>query len=181
MPEDHNENEFAILYVDDEEQALKYFTKAFAKQFRTLTASSVKQAQDILGQDARIGVVFTDQRMPGKTGVDLLRFVREKHPAVIRILTTAYADLQDAIAAVNSGEIFRYVTKPWNLETLQQELILAMRFFKMQRERDLLIEQKLGVYQQLTSVNRARDLVVMASSLFRPVTLSVTRCKCVLK
>ena len=165
MPEDHNENEFAILFVDDEEQALKYFNKAFAKQFRTLTASSVRQAQDILGQDAHIGVVMTDQRMPGKTGVDLLRFVREKHPRVVRILTTAYADLEDAIAAVNSGEIYRYVTKPWNLQSLAQDLTLAMRFFKMQRECDLLIEQKLGVYQQLTSVNRARDLVVMASSL----------------
>jgi two-component system, probable response regulator PhcQ len=170
MPEDpsnaeHNENEFAILFVDDEEQALKYFTKAFTKQFRTLTAPSVKQAQAILEQDARIAVVITDQRMPGETGVDLLRFVREKHPAIVRILTTAYADLEDAIAAVNSGEIFRYITKPWNLDTLQQDLLLAMRFFNLQRDRDLLIEEKLGIYQQLTGVNRARDLVIMASSL----------------
>src|ERR1700730_17102211 len=103
----------AVLYVDDEEQALKYFRKGLEKDFRTLIAPSAAQAIAILEQEAAsIGVVITDQRMPGQSGVAFLSEVRQKWPSIVRILITAYTDIDSAVAAVNAGAVFKYITKP---------------------------------------------------------------------
>ena len=118
---------FAVLYVDDEEQALKYFRKGLEKDFRILTAADVAGALTILEQDASsIGVVITDQRMPGKSGVDLLSEIRQRWPAIVRILITAYTDVDSAIAAVNSGAVYKYITKPADFVLLRQILTEAM-------------------------------------------------------
>lgn len=155
---------FSILFVDDEEKALKYFSRAFSEDMTVLTASSVEEAIVVLERDAdNIGVLITDQRMPDKNGVALLRHVREYYPTITRILTTAYSELDDAIAAVNSGEIFRYITKPWDLRILRGELLQAMDYFVAQHERDLLIKEKLTVWQNLSSTSSLRDLLVMAA------------------
>src|ERR1700689_3834045 len=93
---------FAVLYVDDEPQPLKLFRQIFSEVFTVLTAGSVDEALKITIADGNnIGIVITDQRMPQKTGVNLLNKLRQSHPAIIRILTTAYSDLQSAIEAVN--------------------------------------------------------------------------------
>ena len=111
-----------------------------------------------------IGVLITDQRMPGAYGVVLLNYVKENYPHIVRLLTTAYSDLDDAIDAVNSGEILRYIVKPWDIKALHTELRHALRFFYMQSERDQLIGEKLSVWQRMTEINRVRDLLVMAGS-----------------
>src|SRR3954471_21542200 len=95
---------YAILYVDDEEQALKYFKKAYANTFPVLTAPSVDEALKVLeAEHAQVGILLSDHRMPGKTGVELLATVKDKWPHIMRILVTAYADMESAILAVNSG------------------------------------------------------------------------------
>src|SRR5215831_8453621 len=114
---------FAILYVDDEEKSLKSFARAFEDQFRILTAVNAQDGLKLLEQHgAEIGVLMTDQRMPGEKGVWLLENARRLHPRIIRILATAYADMEAAIAAVNTGAIYRYVTKPWDPPQLEQTL-----------------------------------------------------------
>lgn len=157
---------YAVLYVDDEEKALKYFRRAVADEALPVhTASSVSEALGVLevyGEE--IGVLITDQRMPGQTGVDLLRRVREDWPEIVRLLTTAYSDLEEAIEAVNRGEIFRYITKPWDIRQLRTELDQALEIHRLRLERSLLLEEKLSVWQRLIEVNRVRDLVIMAGS-----------------
>src|SRR5438477_11298914 len=95
---------FAVLYVDDEEKSLKYFTKAFSDQFTVLTAATARGGLAILEekQDA-IGILMTDQRMAGEKGVWLLEKAHQLRPRIIRILVTAYSDVEAAIAAVNQG------------------------------------------------------------------------------
>src|SRR5512142_3224974 len=106
---------FAILYVDDEEKSLKYFTRAFEDQFRIFTAPNAQDGFRVLEEHKdEIGVLMTDQRMPGEKGVWLLEKGRQLRPRIIRILVTAYADMDAAIAAVNTGAIYRYVHKPWH-------------------------------------------------------------------
>jgi two-component system, sensor histidine kinase ChiS len=118
---------YAVLYVDDEEQALKYFRRGLDKEFRTLIAPDVAQAMAILEKEAEwIAVVITDQRMPGKSGVELLTEIRLRWPAIVRILITAYTDVDSAIAAVNSGAVYKYITKPADFELLRQILTQAM-------------------------------------------------------
>lgn len=160
------QTDYAILFVDDEEKALKYFRMAFAKDFPVLTAASVAQALEVLEAEGdAIGVLISDQRMPGQPGVELLKQARARWPAIVRILTTAYSDLEDAIAAVNRGEILRYITKPWDIQALRLELRHAMDFFQLRRERDLLLEAKLSVRRQMLQAERLRALIAVAATL----------------
>lgn len=166
MERGYDYKKYAVLLVDDEQQALKYFDKAFAKEFRVMTAPSAEQALNIVeksGQD--IGVVITDQRMPGQTGVDLLGQVRQLQPSIVRIITTAYSDLDSAIEAVNLGGVFRYITKPWDIRELRGVLLRAMEFFLVQHERDILLREKLSVLQRMIILDRVRSFTVMAASL----------------
>jgi two-component system, probable response regulator PhcQ len=156
----------AVLFVDDEEKARKYFRMAFARDFTVLTAGSVQEALEILelhGDD--IAILITDQRMPGQQGVDLLKRARSDWPQIVRMLTTAYSDLDDAIAAVNRGEILRYITKPWDLEALRAELRHGMEFYLLRRERDLLIQEKLSVLERASQVDRLRSLLAIGAGL----------------
>lgn len=155
-----------ILFVDDETQALKYFTKAFAKDFVILTAESVDQASAILEEESdKIGVLITDQRMPGKTGVDLLAHTRDRYPDIIRILTTAYSEIDKAISAVNDGEIFRYITKPWDLSLLKQELVTATQFYQLRKERNLLVQEKLGYTYKSIIIDRIKSLILFSQTI----------------
>lgn len=134
----------SILYVDDESQSIKYFTRAFGTEFRVLTAGSTAEAEQVLAAEAEgktggVGVLVTDQRMPLETGVQLLARVKERYPTVIRLLTTAYAELTDAVSAVNRGEIHRYILKPWDMESLRADLRACLQLHRArQAEQELL-------------------------------------------
>src|SRR4051812_48594955 len=143
MQSRYDYKKYAILYVDDEEKSLKYFTRAFEEQFRIFTAPNAQEGFKLLEQHGEdIGVLMTDQRMPGEKGVWLLEKTRQLQPRVIRILATAYADMDAAIAAVNSGQIYKYVTKPWDPVQLEQTLKRGLEFFMVQHERDQLLREK---------------------------------------
>src|SRR5262245_220845 len=103
-----------VLFVDDEVNILKALARLFrADPVRVFTASSAPEAIALLATEP-IQVVVSDQRMPGTTGAKLLAQVRERWPDVVRILLTGYTEIQVAIEAINHGEIFRLLTKPWN-------------------------------------------------------------------
>lgn len=161
-----NNQDFAILFVDDEDLARKYFDRAFARHWPVLTAPDVATAIDILDKEGeRIAVLVTDQRMPGQLGVDLLRHARSHHPQIVRMLTTAYSELADAIEAVNRGEILRYITKPWDIKALEGELRHAFEFFQLRQERDALLHEKFSVRQRELHQARLRDLLVVIAGL----------------
>lgn len=175
MAQAQDYKQFAILYVDDEDVSLKYFRKAFEPDFRILTAKNVDEATAIFDREGEtIGIIVSDQRMPGKTGVDLLAYVRQRRPNVIRILTTAYSDLDSAIAAVNTGAIYKYIVKPWNLQDLRVVLLRAMDYFLLQRERDTLLREKLSVLQRIIIADRVRSLAVLAAGLAHHIRNSMT-------
>ena len=138
-----------ILFVDDEEKTLKYFSRIFSNDFRILTSTNVEDAMQIIEKNPdEIAILITDQRMPKRKGVDLLKYSRENHPHIVRLLTTAYTDLDSAIEAVNAGEIFRYITKPWNIDKLNDHLVDAMNLYlAREQERNLLAGKRQAMYQ----------------------------------
>jgi two-component system, probable response regulator PhcQ len=161
---DHKQ--FAVLFVDDEEQSRKYFRMAFEEDFQVLTAASVEEAWSVFAPGGPpVGVLVTDQRMPQQSGTELLARVRRERPDVIRVLTTAYADLDAVIEAVNTGAIYRYVVKPWDIRDLRNTLRQAMEYFLLRRERDLLVREKLSALQQLLVADRIRSFEVLAEGL----------------
>src|ERR1035437_6627256 len=169
---------FAVLYVDDEEKSLKYFTRAFEDQFRILTATNAQDGLKLLQEHQdEIGLLMTDQRMPGEKGVWLLEKARQLRPRIIRILATAYADMDAAIAAVNTGAIYTYVTKPWDPPQLENTLKRGLEFFMVQRERDQLLKEKMSVLHNMMVADRIVSLGLLAAGLSHHIRNSLVAVK----
>src|SRR5277367_5453730 len=169
---------FAILYVDDEEKSLKYFERAFGDDFRVFTASNAQDGFKLLEQHAdEIGLLLTDQRMPGEKGVWLLERVRQLRPRILRILVTAYSDFDAAIAAVNSGAIYKYINKPWDPPQLELSLRQALEFFMVQTERDQLLLEKMSVLRNMMIADRIVSLGLLAAGLSHHIRNSLVAVK----
>lgn len=154
-----------ILYIDDEEKSLKYFRLAFGEKYPIFTALSGEEGLDTLRREhERIGILVSDQRMPEMKGADVLGVARQEFPNVVRILTTAYSNLEDAIAAVNKGHIYQYVVKPWDTTELGMVLQRAADFFHVVSERDELLALKMSTLQRILCGDRVRWLLLNASA-----------------
>jgi signal transduction histidine kinase len=121
-----------VLYVDDDIANLIVFEAVCADTCPVLMATSAEQARELM-KTHRIAVLITDQRMPGQTGVEFLERSRVEHPDTIRLLVTAYADLQAAIDAINRGHVRRYLRKPWEPEELRSEVRDAYELYELTR------------------------------------------------
>lgn len=155
-----------ILYVDDEAMALKYFDRLVSPLAPVITALSVEEGKAVLRQHAsEIAVLVSDQRMPGAHGNELLRYARENHPHIVRLLTTAYSELGEAIEAINTGEVFRYINKPWVLDNLHTDLRNALELSAMRAERDELVRDKLIVQQGQLLANRMASLTILSAAV----------------
>jgi len=169
---------FAVLYVDDEEKSLKYFARAFEDQFRILTAPNAQDGLKLLEEHKDdIGLLMTDQRMPGEKGVWLLEKARQLRPRIVRILATAYSDMDAAIAAVNTGAIYKYVTKPWDPPQLENTLKRSLEFFMVQGERDKLLREKMSVLHNMMIADRIVSLGLLAAGLSHHIRNSLVAVK----
>ena len=115
----------AVLFVDDEERVLHALAALFQTVYEVHTATSGAEALELM-RARRFLVIVSDQRMPGMTGVELLREARVLAPAAVRLLLTGYADFGAIVASVNESEVFRYITKPWQQAELEATLAEAV-------------------------------------------------------
>ena len=113
-----------MLFVDDDERILNGLRGLFRTQYHVFTADNGALALDIV-RHSDIQVVVSDQRMPGMTGVELLRTIRKTAPHTVRLLLTGYSDLPALVGSINEGEIFRYVKKPWDNDEIRATLRCA--------------------------------------------------------
>lgn len=148
------DHRLAILFVDDEEKARKYFSRVFAGSYQVICAASVDEAIDLLEENSKaLALLISDQRMPARTGIDLIKYAKRNHPHIVRMLTTAYADISEAIDSVNEGEVFRYIRKPWDLPKLEAEVSSAVsRFLQQQEERQLVFEKRQTMYRVASNI-----------------------------
>ncbi len=178
MEPTYDYRKFAILYVDDEEKSLKRFVDAFGDQFRILTASNARDGLRLLeAHQEEIGLLMTDQKMPGEKGVWLLEKARQLRPRIIRLLVTAYTDYDAAIAAINTGSIYKYVEKPWDPPQLENTLKRGLEFFMVQRERDQLLREKLSVLHNMMIADRIVSLGLLAAGLSHHIRNSLVAVK----
>lgn len=178
MEPTYDYRKFAILYVDDEEKSLKRFVDAFGDQFRILTASNARDGLRLLEEHKdEIGLLMTDQKMPGEKGVWLLEKARQLQPRIIRLLVTAYTDYDAAIAAINTGSIYKYVEKPWDPPQLENTLKRGLEFFMVQRERDQLLREKLSVLHNMMIADRIVSLGLLAAGLSHHIRNSLVAVK----
>ncbi len=113
-----------LLFVDDEERILNALRSVFRGQYNVFTASSGPEAMEFLKR-FRPQVVISDQRMPEMTGVEFLRQVKDVAPHTVRILLTGYSDLASIVGSINDGEIFRFISKPWDNTDIQKTIAEA--------------------------------------------------------
>lgn len=144
-----------ILYVDDELHNLNAFKASFRRVFNVFTAESAKEALEILKSET-VHIIVSDQRMPVMTGVEFLQSIIPEYPDSIRILLTGYADISAVIDAINKGQVYLYITKPWQEDELRMNLEKAFELFTLRRENKLLTEQLLIVNEQLEFMFRQK-------------------------
>jgi diguanylate cyclase (GGDEF)-like protein len=130
----------SLLVVDDEPSILTTLTHLLSGEFEVLTAETAEAAQAAFAQ-RRIDLILSDQRMPRVTGVQLLEWVRQNSPQTIRLLMTGFAELEEAVEAINRGQVFRYIFKPWRPEELVQILRQAAHTSQLEKSHARLLEE----------------------------------------
>jgi response regulator RpfG family c-di-GMP phosphodiesterase len=146
-----------VLYVDDEENNLFSFKAAFRRIYDIFTATSAAEGRKIL-EEHEIEVVITDQRMPGMSGAEFLESIIPDFPEPMRMLLTGYTDIQALIDAVNKGQIYRYMNKPWNEEELKMYVNQAYEVYCLKKENKLLTESLILANRQLEFMLRQKLL-----------------------
>jgi diguanylate cyclase (GGDEF)-like protein len=126
--------------VDDEAYLLPPLSALLANDFEVLTADSAEAAQRIV-TSRPIDIILSDQKMPRMTGVQLLEWVRHHAPRTVRLLMTGYAEHEDAVEAINRGQVYYYLLKPWRIEELLQILRNAAEKFQLERRQEDLLEK----------------------------------------
>lgn len=178
MENQYDYKKFAVVYVDDEKMALKAFALAFGDTFRIFTADNAQDGLKLIREHGdEIGILMTDQRMPGEKGVWLLEQARQIRPRILRILVTAYTDFEAAIDAVNSGAIYKYVSKPWDPVQLELNLRQGLEFFAVQAERDQLLHEKMSVLRNMMIADRIVSLGLLAAGLSHHIRNSMVAVK----
>ncbi len=121
------EEKYNLLIVDDEIEILKTIKRQFRNKYNVFTANDAQNALLIM-EEKHMQVVITDQRMPGMSGTEFLNIIKKKYPDALKLIITGYSDIEAVIGAINEGQIFRYITKPWN--PIELESILTEAFHK---------------------------------------------------
>ncbi|MEZ4353772.1 MAG: ATP-binding protein [Myxococcota bacterium] len=151
---DHRE--YPVLYVDDEADNLRIFELTFRRDFTILTASSAKEGLQLLSEHP-VAVVLSDHKMPGTEGVEFLRRVRELDSRAIRILMTAYGDTKILGDAINDGNIYRYIAKPWEPEDVRLTVRRAIEAYALEAERATLLEELMILNRLSRTIHRDID------------------------
>ena len=156
---------FPILYVDDEALSVASFKNYFEKEFTVFTATRGDEALALLDGHPEIVLILTDQRMPKMTGIQFLQKAMEKRPDLIRMLMTAYTDLKTLIDAVNLGQVYQYVEKPYEPTQLRQYLKIGIERYFLIKERDQLYSEKISTMQKMARMNRLQAIGILAAGM----------------
>ncbi|MGL5081069.1 MAG: response regulator [Microcoleaceae cyanobacterium] len=171
-----------ILVVDDEPDNLDLLYRTFYRKYKVLRAEGGQDALNILEQEQDISVIISDQRMPHMSGTELLSLTATKYPDAIRILLTGYTDVEDLVEAINSGKVFKYVTKPWEADeltaivnqALETHNVLKARTEELQRA----LQQETLLYAVTSTIRSALHYREMLQRIVETVgqTFQVSYC-----
>src|SRR5580698_1280092 len=146
---------FGVLYVDDEINNLNSFKAAFRRDFDIHVAQSAREGRKIL-DNHEIGVIITDQRMPGMTGIEFLESILPIYPDTIRILLTGFSDINAVMDAINRGQVYKYLVKPWQNDELKMYIQNAMEIYHLRKENKELAQRLKLANMELELLNKPR-------------------------
>ncbi len=155
---------YTILIVDDEVNILNSLGRLLrSEDYDVLTAENLAGGIAKLKEEKNIDLVISDNKMPDGTGVEFFIKVRQLHPNTIRILITGYPDLESAISAINKGQVYRFVTKPWNNEEFKLIVKQALDYYDVMKDNRALLNI---ARQQLAMINTMQNKVPEIKSDF---------------
>ena len=162
-----------LLVVDDEPEVLNSIHDLLRLEYRVLTRGSGAAALEVLRSTETVHVIMSDQRMPGMSGVDLLREAEAIRPETTRLLFTAHADIRAVIDAINQGHVFRYLAKPWDPDELRAVVRQAVEHHDLIAEKKRLVVELRAANAKLTEANRLKGafLEVASHELNTPVSV----------
>jgi serine phosphatase RsbU (regulator of sigma subunit)/CheY-like chemotaxis protein len=146
-----------MLIVDDEPDNLDLLYRTFRLDFQVLRAESAPAALELLEKQGEVAIIISDQRMPEMLGTEFLSRTVDRFPDTIRIVLTAYTDVKDLVDAINSGKVFKYITKPWNQQQLQAVIQQAAETYRMVKQRTDVLQRALrreSVFNTITTAIR---------------------------
>ncbi len=147
---------YGVLYVDDEINNLNSFKAAFRRDFEIYTAQSAREGRKVLDSN-EIGVIITDQRMPGMTGIEFLESILAVYPDTIRILLTGFSDMNAVMDAINRGQVYKYLVKPWQNDELKLYIQNALEIYHLRRENKDLAHKLQLANKELELLNKSRN------------------------
>jgi response regulator RpfG family c-di-GMP phosphodiesterase len=154
----------SVLFVDDEPEILNSLKRQFRKSGITLlTATSGEEGLKIM-TEKEIPLVISDARMPGMGGIDFLQKVKESYPDTIRIILSGYADSSAIIDAINKGEVFRFLAKPWQTEELLEAIDQSLKIFEIRWENKLYMDRIIEENRRLKKGNLSRNTILELTS-----------------
>ena len=124
-----------MLVVDDEPDNLDLLYRTFRRDFQVLKAESGVRALEVLGTEGEVAVIISDQRMPEMKGTEFLSKTVPKFPDTMRIILTGFTDVEDLVEAINSGQVYKYITKPWNPDELKAVVQRAAETYELLKQR----------------------------------------------
>jgi CheY-like chemotaxis protein len=161
-----------MLVVDDEPDNLDLLYRTFRRDFSVLKAESGLQALEILKAEGEVAVIISDQRMPEMKGTEFLSRTVPQFPDTVRIILTGFTDVEDLVEAINSGQVYKYITKPWDPEELKVVVtraaesydVLKQRTDELQRAQNqtALLAQLVRIAQEATELDRSLTATVQA-------------------
>ena len=148
-----------ILYVDDEQDNLTVFNSAFRRDYEVHLATSGAEGLEILKKH-EIQLIITDQRMPEMTGIQFLEKIIPEYPDCIRMILTGFSDIEAIIQAINTGRVYRYITKPWSKEELKMNIDKALETYHLREQNRQPIEDLKEANQTLEQkvIDRTRKI-----------------------
>src|ERR1700743_2144921 len=146
---------YGVLYVDDEINNLNSFKAAFRRDFTIFTAQSAKEGRKILDSN-EIGVIITDQRMPMMTGIEFLESILPVYPDTIRILLTGFSDINAVMDAINRGQVYKYLVKPWQNDELKMYIENALEIYHLRKENKDLARRLQMANKQLEALTKTK-------------------------
>src|SRR5919112_2447950 len=144
---------FKILIVDDEPANLRLLERLFRREYAVVAASSGEEALRLLEQHD-VALLITDQRMPGMTGIELLKRTAPLRPHTVRIILTGYTDVTALVEAINCGQVYKYVTKPWSNDELRLTVGRALEHYETGRARHELAHANQRLVNRMKEMTR---------------------------
>lgn len=152
--------ERTLLLVDDEENITSALTRLLRRDgYQILRANGGKEGLEMLAKH-NVGVIISDQRMPEMSGTEFLTKVKELYPDTVRIVLSGYTELNSVTDAINSGAIYKFLTKPWDDDLLRENIRKAFAHYEMARENEELKEELQTANDSLSAINQDLELRV---------------------